>query len=226
MKALIFGSIGSVVETSELQREAFNAAFAHHGLDWHWDRDTYRSMLAGSGGKTRIADYASQMQVAVDAGDIHATKTRFFGAFLKDRAIPLRAGVLESLRVARELGLKMAFASTTAATTVDAILRSQNGVLADYFDVATSADDGFAQKPAPDVYQSLCERFEIPPQEALVVEDNAPGLQAAKSAGTRVIAFLGANTLDHSVETADWAARNDIFPVVLGALTAQERKAG
>ncbi|MEC7496587.1 MAG: haloacid dehalogenase, partial [Pseudomonadota bacterium] len=36
MRALIFGSIGVLVETSELQRQAYNAAFAAHRLDWHW----------------------------------------------------------------------------------------------------------------------------------------------------------------------------------------------
>ena len=33
MRALIFGSIGVLVETSELQRQAYNRAFAEHGLD-------------------------------------------------------------------------------------------------------------------------------------------------------------------------------------------------
>ena len=39
MPAILFGSISTVADTSELQREAFNQAFAEHGLDWRWDRD-------------------------------------------------------------------------------------------------------------------------------------------------------------------------------------------
>jgi hypothetical protein len=55
VSALLFGSISTVADTSELQRAAFNRAFAEHGLDWTWDRDDYRAMLATSGGRSRIA---------------------------------------------------------------------------------------------------------------------------------------------------------------------------
>lgn len=46
MRAIIFGSIGTLVETSDLQRRAFNAAFAEAGLAWVWDEAPYRAMLA------------------------------------------------------------------------------------------------------------------------------------------------------------------------------------
>ena len=39
MTAALFGSIGTVVDTSEIQRESFNRAFAEHGLSWSWGRD-------------------------------------------------------------------------------------------------------------------------------------------------------------------------------------------
>ena len=35
-KAILFGSIGTIVETSELQRKSFNQAFSEAGLDWNW----------------------------------------------------------------------------------------------------------------------------------------------------------------------------------------------
>ena len=41
MKALLFGSIGVIAETSELQRQAYNMAFAEHGLDWYWNVANY-----------------------------------------------------------------------------------------------------------------------------------------------------------------------------------------
>ena len=47
MPALLLGSISTVADTSELQRQAFNQAFEEHGLDWQWDQDQYRAMLSG-----------------------------------------------------------------------------------------------------------------------------------------------------------------------------------
>ena len=45
MKAILFGSIGTLIETSDLQREAFNQAFKEAGLDWYWDQEDYTKLL-------------------------------------------------------------------------------------------------------------------------------------------------------------------------------------
>ena len=38
MSAILFGSISTLSDTSEMQRDAFNAAFADAGLDWRGSR--------------------------------------------------------------------------------------------------------------------------------------------------------------------------------------------
>ena len=45
MKSIFFGSIGSLVECSEIQRKAFNLAFKEYGLDWYWNIANYIKML-------------------------------------------------------------------------------------------------------------------------------------------------------------------------------------
>ena len=57
-KAMLFGSIGTLAETSDIQRNSFNEAFKISGLDWFWDEDKYRNLLSKSGGTGRINDYA------------------------------------------------------------------------------------------------------------------------------------------------------------------------
>ena len=44
MKAIIFGSIGTLVETSDIQRQSFNHAFKEIGLDWYWDKNNYKNL--------------------------------------------------------------------------------------------------------------------------------------------------------------------------------------
>ena len=65
-KAVLFGSIGTLAETSDLQRNAFNEAFKISGLDWFWDEDIYRKLLSKSGGTSRINDYAKDTSVEID----------------------------------------------------------------------------------------------------------------------------------------------------------------
>jgi phosphoglycolate phosphatase-like HAD superfamily hydrolase len=59
MSAILFGSISTLVDSSELQRRAFNEAFESHGLDWQWSQPDYVAMLESNGGAQRIADYAT-----------------------------------------------------------------------------------------------------------------------------------------------------------------------
>ena len=54
IKAILFGSIGTIVETSNIQRNCFNLAFKISGLKWHWSKVLYQSMLKKSGGEKRV----------------------------------------------------------------------------------------------------------------------------------------------------------------------------
>ncbi len=45
IKALIFDVDGTLAETEEVHRQAFNDAFVAAGLAWVWDRDLYRRLL-------------------------------------------------------------------------------------------------------------------------------------------------------------------------------------
>ncbi|MEM6407559.1 MAG: HAD-IA family hydrolase [Pseudomonadota bacterium] len=225
MQALFFGSIGSVIETSELQRGAFNAAFAEHGLDWHWDQETYRTMLAPSGGKARIRQYAITKGDSVNAEAIHATKSDIFAKTLAIQAPAPRPGVIESLNVAREMGLKTAFVTTTLPETINTVLDAHAGALRGLFDTVTSTENVFRQKPAPEAYMRTCAALDVDPALTLAVEDNQAGITAAYKAGCEVIAFLGANTQHHDASHAHHQAGEDIFASVLGALSVQDRDA-
>ena len=59
MKALFFGSIGTIVETSEIQRQSFNLAFKDARLNWYWNIATYCDLLREPGEKKRIRNYSN-----------------------------------------------------------------------------------------------------------------------------------------------------------------------
>ena len=49
--ALLFDVDGTLAETEELHRRAFNDSFAYFGLPWVWDFALYRELLRVTGGK-------------------------------------------------------------------------------------------------------------------------------------------------------------------------------
>ena len=89
-KALLFGSIGSIVETSEIQRKSFNKAFKQHGLEWNWTKREYLSLLNKSGGKDRISRYAKKRKIEVNSVYLRNLKTKIFNNYLKKHQLKLR----------------------------------------------------------------------------------------------------------------------------------------
>ena len=85
LKALIFDVDGTLAETEELHRAAFNEAFEAAGLEWQWDQALYAELLAVTGGKERIAYFQQRagLATALSASDIaalHADKTARYTA--------------------------------------------------------------------------------------------------------------------------------------------------
>ena len=58
-RALIFDVDGTLAETEETHRQAFNDAFAEASLDWCWGRTIYKQLLRVAGGKERIRAFDS-----------------------------------------------------------------------------------------------------------------------------------------------------------------------
>ena len=69
LKALIFDVDGTLAETEEAHRAAFNRTFAEFGFDVEWGVDEYHQLLQVGGGKERRGrDLAQHLlgQVAVE----------------------------------------------------------------------------------------------------------------------------------------------------------------
>lgn len=203
MRAVLFGSIGSVIETSEIQREAYNIAFERHGLDWVWDRETYRGLLTTSGGKARVAAYAERMGEPVGAAEIHRTKTDVFLTMLEAEILPLRDGVAEVLRRARETGARTGLVTTTDRSVAEEVAAALAAEVPPAVDVLTHRGTGLPDKPNPAAYLHALDALGVSPDAALAIEDNADGVTAARAAGLTVIAFPGLNTRREDVAHAD-----------------------
>ncbi|MBX3623095.1 MAG: HAD-IA family hydrolase [Rhizobacter sp.] len=192
LEALIFDVDGTLADTEEAHRTAFNLAFERHGLGWHWDRDTYRRLLEVTGGKERIASHIHGLPVSAAERQrllglvpaLHADKTRFYGAAVNAGAMPLRTGVERLLHEALDAGLRLAIASTTTADNVHALLTATLGPRGlDMFSVIACGDLVRAKKPAPDIYLLALRTLGLEPDRVVAIEDSANGLRSATAAG-------------------------------------------
>lgn len=195
MSALLLGSISTVADTSELQRQAFNDAFTEHGLEWHWDRDEYLRMLESSGGEKRIADYAESLGTTVDAGAVHRSKTHIFQRILAESRLSPRPGVVETIRAAKDKGSKVALVTTTSADNVASLMDALTPELRmSDFDLVVDASHVAQPKPDKAAYSYALETLGETARACVAVEDNLQGVEAAAAAGLACVAFPNQNT--------------------------------
>ena len=200
-KAILLGSIGVLVDTSDMQREAFNEAFREGGLDWHWTPEDYAPLLKRSGGRARIERMAAERGEAVDAAALHARKSEIFQREMAKGIVP-RPGIREVIAAAREAGVKLGFVTTTSDANVSVALAAAEGVTAEDFDFLGHAGLVETGKPAPDIYHLAMKTLGVSADEAIAVEDSAVSSQAAIDAGLRTIFFPGRYHADETVADA------------------------
>lgn len=212
--ALVFDVDGTLADTEELHRQAFNEAFFACGVAWRWGPALYADLLRVTGGKERIAAYISQQRlVAAERGrllrlipQIHAAKTRLYQEMVALGHARPRPGVQRLILEARAAGLRVAIASTTSPENVDSLLLSSFGPEAPaWFDVIATGDVVPRKKPAPDIYNLALDRLGVLPERAIAFEDSQVGVRAAKAAGLFTVATPSLWTIGQDFSAADLA---------------------
>ena len=192
IKALIFDVDGTIADTEETHRQAFNAAFLEHGLPWDWSRREYAELLRTSGGKERLAAYIDTLALEPEEEArlkrmvelIHSSKTRIYGELIADGRAPLRPGVARLIGEARTAGVRLAIASTTTSANIAALIGAQFGADAwSWFEALACGDVVSSKKPAPDIYIRALGMLRLPAEACVAFEDSVNGVKSAKAAG-------------------------------------------
>ena len=197
MKAILFGSIGTLIETSDLQREAFNEAFKEAGLDWYWDHEDYKKLLKKSGGTKRIEDFAEKNNTTVDAKNIRERKTQIYNEKINSISIPPREGVLDILEYAHKNNIKTGFVTSTTPDNIDAVFKTLNNqIKKNHFDFIGNNTLIKKAKPAPDIYIKALNSLELNSSECIAIEDTVESALSADRAKIKCAAFPGLFHID------------------------------
>ncbi len=184
LRALIFDVDGTLAETEEVHRAAFNATFQEFGLTWHWNMALYGQLLKITGGKERLRHYAQSIDQPLNEAlmaQLHARKNALYGALIAKGDAPMRPGVMDLIARAQQQGLRLAIATTTSRVNR-------------CFEVIVAGDEVAHKKPAPDVYLKTLANLGLPADACMAFEDSANGLGAGIAAGLRVIVTPGIYT--------------------------------
>lgn len=211
IQAIIFDVDGTLADTEDAHRIAFNKAFAENGLDWNWDVALYDKLLKVTGGKERIKYYVSDFNASYQKPDnfddfvkhLHLTKTKHYTAMLAAGQIPLRPGIKQLMEDARTAGIKLAIATTTSPENVAGLLEVGLGKNWESYFVANGCGDIVpAKKPAPDIYLWVLKKMGLPASDCIALEDSNNGLRAALAAGIKTYVTTNPYTHWHDFDGA------------------------
>ena len=191
-KAIIFGSIGTVLETSDIQRKSFNKAFKKLGLNWYWSINEYKKLLTVSGGETRLSNYAKTKNIRINTLRLRNLKTKFFNNYLKKNELKPRAGVMNIINFCKKNNIKLGFASSTSINNINSIFFTlENTIKKKDFDFIGNSKLVSKKKPYPDIYKVTLKKFDLSSKECLAIEDTEESMKSALSAKITCIAFPG-----------------------------------
>jgi HAD superfamily hydrolase (TIGR01509 family) len=192
IQALIFDVDGTLVDTEELHRRAFNQVFLDFRLTWKWSPELYAELLKYSGGADRLAAYVQQLEIT-DSDKaylhqimpmMHREKTQIYAELVHDAAVQPRAGVARLIGEALRSGVKVGLVATSAFPDVRGLVSTALGEdVAAVLDPIVCAEHVANRKPAPDLYLLALNMLRLGAEDCVAFEDSANGLAAAKAAG-------------------------------------------
>ena len=192
MKAVLFGSIGTLIETSDIQRKSFNHAFKREGLNWYWSRKTYSELLKKSGGIRRIEDFARQNGESINAKKIWKSKTDIFNKIIISNNIGARKGVLRIFKYAKKNNIEIGLVSSTSKKNINTIFKALDGqIKREEFSFIGNKNLVSKPKPSPDIYFKALEIMNLDKKECVAIEDSLESAKSAIKAGIQCIAFPG-----------------------------------
>jgi len=188
-KAVIFDVDGTLVDSISAYQVAFNRGTAKFGLPAVGVEPLLECLTLGMTLEEVIHKLHPSLR---DEESIEACRREMFAAFtsMTDDVGLLIPDVVDVLRELKARGIKMGAA--TGRTSQSARLREQFRKLGidHFFDAVVTTADVEERKPAPDVIIECARQLGIEITDCLVVGDAVADIQAARAAGTTVVAVL------------------------------------
>lgn len=179
IKGLVFDCDGTIADTMPLHYEAWVAALGEHNVEFP---EALFYEMAGIP-TYRIVEILNERHG--HQMPVHETTEYKESLFVKliPRVRPVEPVVKLVERYAGRLPMAVATGGTRAicAKTLTAL------GLIQHFKALVTADDVKHGKPAPDIFLEAARQIGIPPEQCAAFEDADLGVQAAQSAGMKVI---------------------------------------
>ena len=191
MKGAIFDMDGVLFDTEALWQICWNKAAARRGITLP---DSFRKDICGSSEKMPaiVSHYYHTDEPLPLIQEVDEDLLK-----LRSKGLPEKEGIHTVLPALREMGFKIAVASSSPTELILQNLKEAGIEM--YFDEITSGQEVAHGKPAPDIFLLAAERLKLPAEECYVFEDAYNGIYAASAANTRPIMVVDLSEPDEEM---------------------------
>ncbi len=184
ISAVIFDFDGVIADTEGLHLRAFQDVFERRG--WRLDERDYFDRYLGYDDEGLVEAFVAEHGLTTTAEEraalVHDKGVLYAGYVEQgDVIFPTAPACISRLASAYALGI----ASGALRAEIIAILEAAG--LRQHFPVIVAADDVTETKPSPMPYLTAARGLGVDPATCVAIEDSAPGLTAARTAGMRTI---------------------------------------
>lgn len=199
LEAVIFDFDGTLADSEPNYFRAAQRLLGEYGIAFSAAEN---ARYVGGGNTAMLTDLIERYRLPVDFERLAARKDEIYLELALADTKPFPA-MLRFLGLAKARGLPVAVASGSSTKVLEALL-AQMGLRRE-FEVVLSSELVPAGKPAPDVFLEAARRLGVDGESCLVVEDSAPGVEAAVRGGMACLAIpsMPGETLDRRFFLAD-----------------------
>jgi HAD superfamily hydrolase (TIGR01509 family) len=196
MKAVVFDLDGLMFNTEDVYTLVGTELLRRRGLEF---TSELKNEMMGLVPQRSFEIMISRCRLLDSWRELAAESNAIFLELLDEHLAPM-PGLFELLRALEAARIPKAIATSSSRALLDACLTRFN--MHRRFSFLLSAEDVTHGKPDPEIYLTSAARFDLNPNELLVLEDSQNGCMAASSAGAYTVAVPGGHSRTQDFSSA------------------------
>ena len=198
IRALIFDFDGLVLDTETPIYQSYQELYRSFGFELPFEQWA-QSIGTTDARYEPLDDLEALIGRGLDRGALQAQQRQREAELIAAQLT--RPGVIDYLKSARHLRLKIGMASSSSCEWITGHL-ARLGLLS-YFDCLQGREDVLRSKPDPQLYLNALNKLAVSPAQAIVFEDSPNGILAARTAGIFTVAIPNPTTQQLSMDGAN-----------------------
>lgn len=183
IKGVIFDFDGLVVDSEYISFESYRDFLENYDIEF--TKEDYITYCPGKQLMTTLNFFKEHYHLDIDIEKASLYFKEREQYYMDKDGVSLKKGIKELLDYLRNENIHICLATSSVKERAMNILQEHH--LDCYFDAFVFGGEVKRGKPFPDVFLKACEKINVKPEEALVLEDSEAGIEASYSAKIRVI---------------------------------------